>query len=432
MGNSVRRFRGTSVIGGRDTPGIGPQAMPWEGDGVSSNVAAFGWRWGVWIVGWLCFVGIALVSEVAFAQVSGSNFAASAPAAAPAPAPAASGSSLPAPGFVRLTYSLGKGTAGCDGEVMFRRLVASETNQPDPFVLKGAPTHELDIGIRRDPPGFRTITELRKADGTVLDHHEYAERTCADAVDRAVISVMLVVFPAPAQPKAAEGGAPPAAALKECEECSARVVRGQEEIRDLQEKVSLLVKRVDVLEGASRENRRKKGDMDLSYALSAGALLTANLTSNVGPGVWVAADLRVKVFSVGIELRTVLPSAVFVGKHDLDYSQYLVHITPCGRYSYFFGCVVGGAGFQVMADTNYPSVGPNTGIFPALQLGGRLGVEAPFGDLPVGARLWGEVLYTNPQSSFDYVDSGQSWQRPDVSAFFGLGLVIFLGGKEAT
>lgn len=353
------------------------------------------------------------------------------PAAKP---PATRPDAPPTPGLVRLAYSLGKGTAGCDGEVMFRRLVASETNQPDPFVLKGTATHELDIGILRDAPGFRTIIELRRADGTVLDHHEYAERTCADAVDRAVISVMLAVFPAPAQPQeeAPKGGAPSAEAHGECEECTARSSRAEREVRELEGRVSVLSKRVDALEGASGENRRKKGDMDLSFALSAGALLTANLTSNVGPGVWIGADARVKVISVGIELRAVLPSPVFLGTHDADYSQYLAHITPCGRYSYFFGCVVAGAGMQVIADSNYPSAGPNSGIFPALQLGGRLGAEVPFGDSPVGARLWGEVLYTNPRSDFSYVAEGLKWQRPDVSAFFGLGLVIFLGGKEAT
>lgn len=380
------------------------------------------------------FTAITLLSEALFAQPAKpepSSPAEQAPNAPASGSPSAGGA--PAPGYVRLVYALGKGTAGCDSEVMFRRLVSSETGQPDPFVLKGAATHDLEIGIRRDPPGFRTIIELRKADGTVLDHHEYAERTCADAVDRAVISVMLAVFPAPApkQEEAPKGPGAPAAA-KECDECAKRDAATQRELRDLEGRVLELTRRVDALEKTSRENRRRKGDMDLSFALSTGALITANLTSNVGPGVWVGADARIKVISVGIEARAVLPSPVFLGPYDFDYSQIVGLVTPCGRYSYFFGCVVAGAGAQILRDSNYPSPSPDTQASPLLQLGGRVGVEVPFGDTPLGARAWGEVLYMNPPTTFTYDERGYKWRREDVAAFFGLGLVVFLGSREAT
>lgn len=351
------------------------------------------------------------------------------------PAPGSTGSVgppvAPAPGFVRLVYSLGKGTSGCDGEVMFRRLVASETNQPDPFVPKGPPTHELRIGIERDPPGFRTMVELRSAGGGVLDHHEYAERTCADAVDRAVISVMLTVFPAPSSEKeeAPKGGDPPGPS-KECAECDRAAAEARRRALNLEVRLSELTNRVDVLEKTSTQERRREGDMDLAFALSAGALMTANLTSDVGPGVWVGADARFKMLSVGVEMRAVLPAPVDLGPVDLDYSQLLLHVIPCGRYSYFFGCVVAGAGAQILADTNYPTRDPNTRFSQVLQLGARLGAEVPFGDTPIGARIWGEAMYTNPETSFGYPALGLRWDRPDVSAFFGLGLVVYLGHKE--
>lgn len=169
--------------------------------------------------------------------------------------------------------------------------------------------------------------------------------------------------------------------------------------------------------------------MDLTYALSAGAFITANLTSNVGPGAWVGGELRAGPLALGLELRTVFPSPLAAGSYDFDLSQYVALLTPCGRYSYFFGCVVAGAGAQLSYDGNFPG-GTKSGVDPLIQLGGRIGAEVPLGDTPLAGRAWGEVLYSTPPTIINYIDpSGvrHPAQRPDVSAFFGLGLVVRFG-----
>jgi hypothetical protein len=174
--------------------------------------------------------------------------------------------------------------------------------------------------------------------------------------------------------------------------------------------------------------------MDLTYALSAGALITANLTPNVGPGVWLGGEVRAGPISLGLELRAVLPSRVQVGPYDTDLSNYVALVVPCGRYSYFFGCVVAGGGLRIDYDSNAPD-GDTTGAGSMLQLGARLGGEVPFAENRFAVRAWGEVLYSTPSYFIGYdavngVNPKYGWDRPDVSAFFGLGFVVKFGDKE--
>lgn len=100
--------------------------------------------------------------------------------------------------------------------------------------------------------------------------------------------------------------------------------------------------------------------MDLTYALSTGVLITANLTPNVGPRVWLAGEFRAGPLSMGMELRAVLPSRVPRGPYETDLSSYGALVVPCGRYTYFFGGVVAGGGFNMDYDTGDPSR-PHTG-----------------------------------------------------------------------
>lgn len=188
-----------------------------------------------------------------------------------------------------------------------------------------------------------------------------------------------------------------------------------------------------VLQKALDDEKKRK--MDLTYALSVGAFLTANLTNNVGPGAWVGGELRTGPLSLGLELRTVFPSAIKappVNGHDpgfdYDLSQYVALLTPCGRYSYFFGCAVAGAGAQLSYDSNFPG-GTKSGTNPLIQLGGRIGVEIPFGESVFAGRAWGEVLYATPPTKINYISPEATYTgaRPDVSAFFGVGLIVKFG-----
>jgi hypothetical protein len=111
-------------------------------------------------------------------------------------------------------------------------------------------------------------------------------------------------------------------------------------------------------------------------------------------------------------------------------SQYVALFTPCGRYSYFFGCAVVGGGAQYLYDSNFnPRTSKDT-VNALFQVGGRLGVEVPFADNRLAARIWGEVLGSLPPVIQTYLDTGEAWRRQDVSAFFGAGLVVKFGDPE--
>ena len=343
----------------------------------------------------------------------------------------------PKPGRVRLEYELGKGSASCDSEALFRKILAAEMGEADPFVLEGPAEAVVRVYLAYDAPGFRSVVELRSVDGTVLLRNAGIERTCFDASDRAIVVLANNVFgrppPAPAAPD------PPAPAVVvpappspcSAENCAtfqravgARLDAQDETIEELRERLKSLQKALD-------EEKRK---MDLTFALSTGALITANLTSNVGPGVWLGGEARTGPFSLGLEVRGVLPAPVFVPPFDFDLSEVVGLLTPCGRYSYFFGCVVTGAGVEVEYDTNSPGRIGFTQVGPVLHLGGRVGIEVPFGESGFGGRAWGEVSYSAPNVGADYYftdGSKVSWQRPNVSAFFGLGLVFKFGNESA-
>lgn len=347
----------------------------------------------------------------------------------------------PRPGRVKLVYVLEPGTRGCDDEAFFRRMVASELEVRDPFVLTGSATHELDVHIRKDAPGFRAAVKLRTAAGKEAYSREFLERTCADAVDRAVIVSMLTVFPpvrqadprAATEPPTPTSGAAPADSTASSPGEMERRIHALEARANVQTgRLDLLTARLEALEKGQADRTRKetKTRMDITWALSAGALITANLTPDVGPGVWLGGEGRSGPLSIGLEARVVLPSRVQVVKNDFDLSQYVLLFTPCGRYSYFFGCAVAGGGVQMVHDGS-PGISPSSSFAEMLQLGGRLGAEVPFGDSIFGARAWGEVLYSTPPTTSVYPISGTSWDRPDVSAIFGLGLVIKLN-EEGT
>lgn len=160
--------------------------------------------------------------------------------------------------------------------------------------------------------------------------------------------------------------------------------------------------------------------------------MTANLTSNVGPGAWIGAEGRFGPVSMGLELRGVFPAPVYVGTKapfdDFDFSSATATLIPCGRYSYFFGCLAVGGGVEVHNDSN-PSFTHTLGIF---QVGGRLGVEIPFGDSPFAGRAFGEAIYSLPPTSESYTGGYTTrWERPSVAAFFGAGLVFKFGNEGA-
>ncbi|MFO0593169.1 MAG: hypothetical protein U0441_36840 [Polyangiaceae bacterium] len=345
------------------------------------------------------------------------------------------------PGRVRLVYELGPGARGCDDEAFFRRMLRSELEIPDPFEPSGPATHALLVRIERDSPGFRAIVRLRNAEGREVFARDYLERTCSDAVDRAVIVTMLVFPASDAPPPPPPAPPPPATAAPapqetaEDEKISTLEARARAEERTIE----ALQARILALETA-RNNEREKGTqrMDIAWALAAGGLMTANVTPDVAPGIWLEGQGRVGPFSLGVELRGALPSNVPVYIYTFDQSEAIASLLPCFHYLYFFGCAKIGAGLQIAYDSDNHNNVPgyeiySTAISSLYQTGARLGGEVFFGDTPVGAKAWAEMLFSWPHHDIYYKDPDgfHDWVRPDLSAYFGLGLVVKLGGDGA-
>jgi hypothetical protein len=339
----------------------------------------------------------------------------------------------PRAGEVGLLY---RAAPGCPGEATFRERVADLYDLDDPFTPAGAAAPSaLDVAITAEGNGYLATMIHRDRDGTELARSTERNRSCNILVFVAAHRMRLAIAPRPrapatgAPPPSHAPNAPPASAG---EQDLARRLDRLEEAREAQEETIHALERNNRAQDEriaklTRDLEELK-KMNLTYTLSAGVLMTANLTSNVGPGVWVGGDLRSGPLSVGLDLRAVLPSRFEVGPFDLDLSQYVGLLTPCGRYSVFFGCGVAGVGVQVDHDSNYATPGSPTIFQPVVQLGGRVGVEVPLGESRFALRGWGEVLYSTPKVTFGYINEGVYEDRPDVSAFFGLGLVARLGG----
>lgn len=319
----------------------------------------------------------------------------------------------------------------CPDEVTFRERTADLYDFVEPFVANGARAHSIvRIEVIVTQGGYRgVILVIDPATGARVRRSREEERaSCDELVWILSHRMKLVISPRPtASPKA------PAKDEKKTEEIQRRLDALEEATEDLRAIDKEQRAQIAALQRALDE--KKKTKMELTYALSVGAFITANLTNNVGPGAWVGGELRSGPFSLGLEMRTVFPSAIAstemptYGVQDYDLSQYAGLLIPCGRYSYLFGCAVVGAGTQLLYDSNLPG-GARSGLVPLLQLGGRAGVEIPFGDSAFAGRAWGEVLYSLPSTGIYYDDQkGGSYPalRPDVSGFFGLGLVMRFG-----
>ncbi len=321
-------------------------------------------------------------------------------------------------GDVALEYRV---PADCPDERTFRERAADLFDFRDPFVPAGAKaTTNIRVDVTHDVAGYHgRVIVYNPANGDTYRMSTEDHRECDNLAWILSHRVGMIIEKTG---RFAIVSGKPAAPVKD--EATQRRLDAMEEAiedqrdisRDLSSKMAALQKALD--------EEKKKRKMDLTYALSAGALITANLTSNVGPGAWVGGELRTGPIGLGLELRAVIPSQVVLGPYDFDFSRYVALLTPCGRYSYFFGCVVAGAGAQLSYDSNFPG-GSKSAVDPFLQLGGRIGVDIPFGDSRFGARAWGEVLYGTPTVQIT-IDPYMA-TIPEVSAFFGVGLVVRFG-----
>lgn len=177
--------------------------------------------------------------------------------------------------------------------------------------------------------------------------------------------------------------------------------------------------------------------MDLSVGLSTYVAMSAFFSSNVGPVVAVAGEVRGEVFGVSAELRFVIPSAAYAGEPvpgttvnypvDFDLGQVSGLLVPCARYKYFVGCGVAQLGALLWQTSVASGMGVSFGFGP------RLGFEVPFAER-FAAFGFGEVLLSPSPAVFNFVlpppndpdglPGNTRWKQSVASAFFGAGVSI--------
>jgi len=164
--------------------------------------------------------------------------------------------------------------------------------------------------------------------------------------------------------------------------------------------------------------------MDLTIGLSAYALMTVGLTANVEPGFGIGADVRGEVFSLGVELRGLLPGITYSTRPNdpsvlgpFDLSQWTGLVVPCARYSYFVGCAV------VQGGTFVANSVEGQVLLPAFAVGPRVGLEISFAER-FAVFGFGEALFAPRPVGVDDVTTNLHWTQSIVSGFFAAGLSV--------
>ena len=177
--------------------------------------------------------------------------------------------------------------------------------------------------------------------------------------------------------------------------------------------------------------------MDLSVGLSTYVMMSAFLSANVAPAVGVGADVRGEIFSIGLDLRFVVPSRAYARERipgatssfpvDFDLGQFSGSVVPCARYKYFVGCAVAQLGALSWQTVDWFNLGVSFGFGP------RVGFEVPFAER-FAVFGFGEAIFTPSQAvlQFNQPPQGQpsgpvantQWEQPVGSGFFAAGVTV--------
>jgi len=309
----------------------------------------------------------------------------------------------------RLEYK--RGPVECLPEIEFRREVAIAGDGVDRFDATGGDV--MRVRFERSARGYRGTIEFTEASGEKRPGKVIEHANC-EMLGRWVGVAAYYYFP--------EREPEPEPTPKEPDPVVCKVPDGFVP-------PTLPPERFDPLPhpSASSSFWERVRRMDLTIGLSAYALMTAGLTANVGPGFGIGADVRGEVFSIGVELRGVLPGITWARNPidpsapstpgSFDLSQLTGLVVPCGRYKYFVGCgVVQGGLFLIKSTTDQV-------VRPVFTFGPRVGLEIPFAER-FAVFGFGEALFAPLQAGADGYEGNVEWTQSIVSGFFAAGLSV--------
>lgn len=169
-------------------------------------------------------------------------------------------------------------------------------------------------------------------------------------------------------------------------------------------------------------NEGYRSPMDLSVAVMAGGLLSANLTADPGPGLFLAGELHKDWFSGALEVRVLFPSRVVAEptKFEYDYTAITGALVPCARWKVLLGCAVFDVGMLIAGgDVSFA----DSSVIATLGIGPRLAVHVPFAER-FAVRAFADLRFAPVPSVSTFIDTGAKWQSEVVSGLFGVGLAF--------
>lgn len=321
----------------------------------------------------------------ALALLLSTSVAAATPSSAAAPpmvawVPTGFSPPLPADGALAFAYVQSPGVTGCSQstEVEIRELLIA-TVHADPFVPAGQPpTFTLRVEMSRPSPDlFRATMSLFDARGGPRGVSLVEDETCDGAHLKLLASIALLLQPRPDPPCDA--------ACRTRIEADARE-RARREVRE--QELPKLREEARIAAQAAIEERRRR---TFQAVVGAGPLAGFHFAAEPGPGFWLSAEARAERWSLGLEMRALLPARAFDlgGGAALDQASATGLVVPCLRFRWLAGCaLVEAGGVFVLGPGTAAGAGASSGL---LGLGLRLRVDVPI-TAGFDARFFGDVV----------------------------------------
>lgn len=164
--------------------------------------------------------------------------------------------------------------------------------------------------------------------------------------------------------------------------------------------------------------------MNVSFFLSAGALVSAGYTADFGPGLIVSAAMQPAPWlSIALEPRLMFPSRAvaqetldpsrpLLGKRDFDVSNLSAALVPCAHLGLFLVCGVALVSYSIQKSTVLET---DATVYA---LGPRLGLRIPLGST-LALSGFAEALFVPEPAAIAFDDINAVWKQSPISAFFG-------------
>jgi len=301
----------------------------------------------------------------------------------------------------RLVYSRSTDAESCPDEPALRHAVAARVGY-DPFFPYA--TRTVVATLTRRDGAFVATVDLVDERGIAHGARELRSTAgCSDLLDTVALTIAIAIDPqslagpAPA-PASAPAPAPAPAPASAPAPAPAPALASAEPDRDMP------------------TPRPPTSPRSTTVEASAGAVASLGVAPGPAVGVALGADLRWRLFSLGVEGRVDAPaSKAAQGGGEVSSWLTVGALVPCAYYGPLMACALLQGGSMQSSATGVPDTHPRQVAWWAA--GGRIGVLLPLGaDLHL--RLRTDVVADLQPATLE-LDGGSVWPAPAVAASFG-------------